>query len=499
MLRIRKFEWKIVSALLVTAAAPLVFTMSMVERLVEESMAIGLNAQVLTSLRAGVDLYKEVIESRMRIVRLQGQMLAADPHLRQAADAGDQDGVRESLEELLERSSWVSQVRLLSGDEPWLEVQSPQEFPRQAWKSKTDRWVVGGEGARRSLEVTFVIQRDFLAASEALRELVVTLEDVERNFQPWTLAYYRVFLLAYSLILAAAVLLGILLARSVTRRVARLVAAAHQASRGDLGVRVEVRAHDEIGQLTEAFNQMMDDIQRGRDRIVYLEKISSWQEIARRLAHEIKNPLTPIQLAVQELHRSYRGEDPKFTAKLSESLEIVEEEVGTLRRMVETFSEFAKMPAVQAQPAELGAFVADFLKHNPQFSGKVSLRPPAGALPVRLDRSLMGRVLNNLIRNGLEASPPGQGVELEVGAADGWGWLRVIDHGPGLSELARQRLFQPYFTTKEHGTGLGLAIVKKIVLQHGGEIGVADGADRGAVFTVRLPLEAAGAGARAGA
>jgi two-component system, NtrC family, nitrogen regulation sensor histidine kinase NtrY len=494
MWQLRKFEWKIVSALLVTAAAPLLFTMFMVERLVEESMAIGLNDQVLTSLHSGVDLYKEVIESRMRIVRLQGQALAQDAGVRQAVELGDREVARAALGELLEGSPWVSRARLLQGREVWLEVKSPEEFPREAWKSKTDRWQLGEGDTAPTLEVTLVIRRGFLAASEALRELVLTLEEVEENFQPWKLAYYRVFLLAYLVILGAAVLLGILLARGVTRRVARLVAAVHQASGGDLGVRVEVHSRDEIGQLTVAFNQMLDDLQRGRDRIVYLEKISSWQEIARRLAHEIKNPLTPIQLAIQELHRSYRGDDPKFTAKLSASVEIVEEEVGTLRRMVETFSAFAKMPAVQPQPAELNAFVADFLKLNPQFSGKVGFAPRAQAVPVRLDRSLMGRVLTNLINNGLEASPAGQGVELEVGGADGWGWLRVIDHGSGLSELARQRLFQPYFTTKERGTGLGLAIVKKIVLQHGGEISATDGVARGAVFTVRLPLEAARAG-----
>jgi nitrogen fixation/metabolism regulation signal transduction histidine kinase len=480
-----KFEWKIVSALLLTAAAPLVIALSMVERLVEESMAVGLNEQVLSSLRSGVELYKEVIESRMRLVRLQAQSLAAHPAIGEALAGGDPAPARAALEAARSESAWVSRVRLGRGADTLLEVSSPEAFPEEDWKSKTDRWEVGPG----YLLVTFVIRRDFLAASEELRELVLTLEEVERDFQPWKLAYYRVFLIIYLGILGAAVLLGVWLARSVTRRVARLSAAARQASQGDLGVRVESRARDEIGLLTDAFNQMMDDIQRSRDRIVYLEKISSWQEIARRLAHEIKNPLTPIQLAVQELHRSYRGEDSRFMTKLNDSLEIVEEEVGTLRRMVETFSEFAKMPAVQTGSADLGVFVGEFLRLNPQFAGQVALRAPAEAVPVRLDRALMGRVLTNLIQNGLQASPPGVPVELEVGAEGGWGWFRVLDHGHGLSALARERLFQPYFTTKEHGTGLGLAIVKKIVLQHGGDISVSEGEDRGCVFSVRIPIE----------
>ncbi|MBN2495842.1 MAG: HAMP domain-containing protein [Deltaproteobacteria bacterium] len=483
MSRIGKFEWKIISALLVTAAAPLLFTLLMVERLVEESMAVGLNEQVLSSLRAGVDLYKEAIESRMRIVRLQGKAAAGDPRLVEALASDDLERARALLEDLQASNASISRIRLLVEDSEKLLLTSPLLLPQEEWKSKTDFWEMS-DGSK--LEVTFVISRDFLEASDALRELVVTLEDVKENFQPWKMGYYRLFLFIYIWILVAAVVLGVLLSRSVTRRVSQLVMATRRAARGDMSVRVTVRGGDEIGSLAEAFNTMMNELHRNRDRIVYLEKISSWQEIARRLAHEIKNPLTPIQLAVQELHRSYQGDDPAFTRKLDDSLEIVEEEVGSLRRMVETFSEFAKMPSVRPSETDLNAFVSDFLKLNPQYSERVCFRPFGKPVPVELDRTLMGRVLSNLIDNGLEASEDGQGVELEVDIGPGWGNLRVIDHGAGLSDEVRQSMFQPYFTTKAQGTGLGLAIVKKIVLQHGGELLVSDGKEDGTVFILRL-------------
>ena len=191
-------------------------------------------------------------------------------------------------------------------------------------------------------------------------------------------------------------------------------------------------------------------------------------------------------MAIQELHRSYQGEDAVFERKLDDSLEIVEEEVGTLRLMVETFSEFAKMPAVRPQSAELNQFVVDYLKLNPQFSERVAFVPCAKDVPVQLDRTLMGRVLSNLIDNGLEASRPGEKVLVSVTRGDDWGTLRVADHGLGLDGHVRERMFQPYFTTKEKGTGLGLAIVKKIVLQHGGEISVAEGEKGGVVFSIRM-------------
>jgi nitrogen fixation/metabolism regulation signal transduction histidine kinase len=485
---VSKFEWKIILALAVTAAAPLLFTMFMVDRLVEESMSVGLNDQVLGNLRTGVDLYKEVIEARLKIVRLQGQALARDPNLLKPGTAVRGEEIRQSLEGLLASNPAIRQARLLAADQELFAADSQELFKEDEYKFKTEQWELGSD---RRLEVTFAISKAFLAASDRLRELVVTLESVQANFQPWKMGYYRLFLFIYTWILVAAVVLGVLLSRSVTKRVATLFSATKRAALGDLTVRVPIKGRDEIGSLTESFNQMMDDIQRGRDRIVYLEKVSSWQDIARRLAHEIKNPLTPIQLAIQELHRSYRGGDAQFGAKLNDSLEIVEEEVGTLRRMVETFSEFAKMPDVQAVSMEISGFVQEFLKHNPHISGRVVFEPPQEPVVVRLDKALMGRVLMNLVTNGLEASPPEGKVTVAIFKGPSWGTLRVSDRGSGLAPEARARIFQPYFTTKTHGTGLGLAIVKKIVLQHGGEIAVEDGKDGGTVFEVRLQLEGA--------
>lgn len=482
--RVGAFEWKIILALLLTAAAPLIFTLLMIGRLVEESMAIGINRQVLTALRDEVDLYKEVIESRMRIIRLQGQALAVNSAFQKEVGIGREDPMKQRLQELLSNNPWITQARVLIGtDTPLAEVNSVKNFPEKDWKFKSDRWnVMPGY----LLELTFAISNEFLDQSDKLRELVQTVETLEANFQPLKIGYYRPFLSIYIWILVAAVLLGVLLSRSVTRRVNSLAQAIQQAGAGNLAVRVSSKSSDEIGMLARAFNIMLDEIQRSRDRIVYLEKVSSWQEIARRLAHEIKNPLTPIQLVIQELHRSYRGDDPVFVGKLKDALEIVEDEVGTLRRMVETFSEFAKMPSAVPMPDELNTFVADFLRHNPQVSERVEFISSPQPVRVELDRALMSRVLINLVNNALEASNARDRVRVEIGDEQDFGTLSVIDKGRGLSPEARERIFQPYFTTKATGTGLGLAIVKKIILQHGGEISVKDGKERGTVFIIRL-------------
>ncbi len=484
MLRLEKFEWKIILALLMTAVAPLVITVVLGERLVEESMLIGLNEQVISGLRSGVELYKENIESRIRIVRLQGEALSKDSGFQRSVRGGAWDKVGEYLDGALSSNHSIARVRVLAGPDTVIDQKSSLSFPEEQWKGKTESWPLS-DGHR--LEVTFVISKSFLEASEKLRQLVVTLESLKANIKPWKAGYYRLFLFIYIWILLAAVGVGVWLSRSVTKRVSALVDATKAAASGDLSVRVPVTGQDEIGLLTTSFNYMLNELYRTRDRIVYLEKVSSWQEIARSLAHEIKNPLTPIQLAVQELHSSYRGDDPVFLSKLNDSLEIVEEEVAALRRMVENFSEFAKMPVVQFMLVDLNAYVADFVRHNPQLAPRVRFTPGEKPLSVNLDRDLMRRVLLNLINNGLEASEPDGLVEIQLGQGPGWVNLRVIDRGIGLTKEVRERLFRPYFTTKATGTGLGLAFVKKVILQHGGEISVEEGAPKGTVMTIRLP------------
>jgi len=479
--RVGKFEWKIMVALLVTAVTPLAFTTVIVDRLVRDSMSVGVNDRVLEGLRIGVDLFKEVIESRLRLARLEARALVHDPALLQALQEGRLAAVSRLLEDTVASQPTIARARLLAAGQPVAEASSG-EFPPQDYKSRLESWEIAGN---YRLEFTLVIDRQFLKTSDNLRELVLTLEEVKKNFGPWQIAYYRLFLFIYVWILGMTMVVAVVLARSVTKRVTRLVQATRLAAGGNLDVRVQVRGRDEIGQLSASFNLMLDEIRRSRDRIVYLEKVSAWQGMAQRLAHEIKNPLTPIQLAVQELHRSYRGDDDSFKDKLDDSLEIVEEEVGTLRRLVETFAEFAKMPPVQAEPVELNAYLADLLKHNPHLAGRVKFIP-GPAQQVQLDRVMMGRAIINLINNGLEASPEHQQVELTSETGQGWVTVRVADSGQGLSVEARERLFQPYFTTKPQGTGLGLAIVKKIVLQHGGEITVTDRNPHGTVFEIRL-------------
>jgi nitrogen fixation/metabolism regulation signal transduction histidine kinase len=362
-----------------------------------------------------------------------------------------------------------------------------------------------------------------LERAGAIRETYDKLQSDRRSV---FLAFYKAFAVLLFMTMVVTVVLGLILARGVTRRINRLAMAINVVAQGDLSVRVPVTGSDELTELARVFNRMLTEMQQSRARIEYLQRIGAWQEMAQRLAHEIKNPLTPIQLAVQECHRKYGGEDSRYGALLDTTLEIVEEEVGTLRRLVGNFSSFARLPQAELTESDLREFLRDCseqLTHLARsdggdgllgedgFAGEASEAEPLGgpqvqitwhipetALPVAIDKQMLRRVLVNLVRNAVQAirdmraagradGATGQ-VSISTQVEPAGVTLLVEDDGPGVPEGTRERIFDPYFTTKVDGTGLGLAIVKKIVVEHGGSIEVGQSARLGgAMFSLHLP------------
>jgi nitrogen fixation/metabolism regulation signal transduction histidine kinase len=290
----------------------------------------------------------------------------------------------------------------------------------------------------------------------------------------------------------------------VSRRVVGLERATQRVATGDLSVRVPETGNDEISALARAFNRMLAEVEQSRARIEYLQRISAWQEMARRLAHEIKNPLTPIQLAVQDIHRRYEGGEPEYKKLLDTTLEVVEDEVGTLRRLVSEFSDFARLPHAELERADLAGFLRE-LADRPLLADDerrsdsesrlresidVKFEVPEGAAFVEMDRQMLRRVVINLVQNAMQAigRVGGSGrVVVRLGTDAGDLVLDVEDSGPGIPDDLREAIFDPYVTTRTDGTGLGLAIVKKIVVEHGGSISASRSELGGAKLRVRLP------------
>ena len=318
-------------------------------------------------------------------------------------------------------------------------------------------------------------------------------------------AVFRAIGAASALVLLVAFIAGFALARATTRKLTTLSEIILRVAGGDLRARVPDLGQDELGQLGAAFNGMLDELDSASRKLSYLQKIGAWQEMARRIAHEIKNPLTPIQLAVQQLREKDPGTSPAFTKMLQTSVEIVEDEIESLRRMVTSFSRFAKVPEVHLVPVELARVIEEFDRAYGHLTEReadvLEVSPVPPDLTILGDRQLLKQCLVNLVENAVLSQrergpvhvrvsvrpmPPEPGVD--PGLAPVACELRIDDNGPGIDLERRERVFEPYESTRKEGTGLGLAIVKKVVLDHGGEVRVDDSELGGAAIVIRLPL-----------
>ena len=303
------------------------------------------------------------------------------------------------------------------------------------------------------------------------------------------------FLRYTSVVLAAGgILMGIGLAWWATARVTRpvraLAASAGKVAAGNWDTTVEVTAGDEIGQLARAFNRMTQELVGQRERLVQAERVAAWRELARRLAHELKNPLFPLQITVENLQRARDQHTEQFDEVFRESTATLIAELENLKLIVGRFSDFAKMPTPQKQPVQLNELAGEAVQlFQPQLAqagvtGRIDLDP---RLPtVAADPEQITRVLRNLILNAIDAMPHGGTLAVRTKAHGSGVQLEVSDTGQGLTPEECDRLFTPYYTTKTHGTGLGLAIVQSVISDHHGRIAVESQPGRGTTFRIQL-------------
>jgi len=299
---------------------------------------------------------------------------------------------------------------------------------------------------------------------------------------------------AFALVLlagaAGAGLAGAALARRITRPIEALRAAAARVAAGELGVRVGVQADGEVGDLVRAFDAMSADLALGRVRLAQAERVAAWREVARRLAHEIKNPLTPIAMSVETLRDARAAGRPDFGEIFDESTRAIGEEVRRLKRIVDEFGRFARLPPPERAPVAPEELAASVLALFPSPPAGVELRREVepGLPRVMADRDQILQVLLNLVSNALDAMAAAGGV-LTVGARREGDRVAITvrDTGPGISPADQPRLFEPYFTTKPGGTGLGLAIARRIAEEHGGTLELEEGRAGGTTFVLVLP------------
>ena len=291
-----------------------------------------------------------------------------------------------------------------------------------------------------------------------------------------------------------AILLSSWASARVTRPVVQLARAAQDVASGDWNTSVEVEGHDEVAQLAESFNRMTTELLAQKERLVQTERVAAWRELARRLAHELKNPLFPLQLTVENLIRAKSQNSEIFEEIFRESSQTLLAEISNLKGIIGRFSEFSKMPQPQLQRVQVNEvveavarlFQAQFQAHGGN-TIQCDIELGRGLQPIAADPELLHRALSNLVLNAMDAMPDGGTLTLRTRTDDGNITVEVSDTGSGLTPEECDRIFTPYYTSKKHGTGLGLAIVQSVVSDHGGRISIRSEPGKGTTFVIALP------------
>ncbi len=291
-----------------------------------------------------------------------------------------------------------------------------------------------------------------------------------------------------------AVLVSSWAAARVTRPVEQLANAAQEVAAGNWNTRVDVTGDDELGQLADSFNRMTTELLGQKERLVQAERVAAWRELARRLAHELKNPLFPLQLTVENLVRARQQNPEQFEEIFRESSRTLLAEIANLKGIIGRFSDLSKMPQPQLKVLQLNDVarsVAQLFQGQLDAPGRAKITCQLELEPymeqIAADAELLHRALSNLVLNAIEAMPQGGTLTLRTRNEHGKALIEIADTGAGMTLEECERIFTPYYTSKKHGTGLGLAIVQSIVSDHGGRIRVQSWPSRGTTFVIELP------------
>lgn len=499
--RFSGIRFRLALAIALTAAIPVAAAVVLARSLVQQATERSYVPELQTHLDQAFAAYGDLAKQTKRAMRLQARVIATSSPI-VAIDLNQRAQTEQALAGVMSQYPDVAGLEV-TDSEGEVRARVGRDEPVDEERELSLRVEVPLADSDSTLVVTSVTPKAPFDEFDRLGAFLEAYASLARRREVDEQTYVLAFAVLLVGTIGIAVTVGSRLARGVVRRIADLAKATGEAGRGNLSVRVREEPADEVGQLGRAFNTMLTEIEGSRSRIEYLSRLASWQEMARRLAHEIKNPLTPIQLAVQEVHQRLRNVPPEDRKVLDLTLEIVEAEVLTLRRLVKEFSEFARLPQSALEPVSLRGFLAD-LEEELTLSplGTLGLEPegnpnmkvrwdlPATDVQVPLDTQMMRRVLLNLVRNSVQAARGRPEVTVWVKAQIGDRVeLIVEDDGPGIEPALRAQIFEPYVTTKNDGTGLGLAIVKKVVMDHQGAVEVQSRDQGGARFVLTLPLQ----------
>lgn len=499
----RKLRTKIIAVLILAVFLPVIPLSLLVSGLVNQSYRIGVNPQVAQALENGVFFSKALYDwQRRQLALLLEEMaaqanptipgrvqrfLGAHPLL---ADSATWRILGAGYADAAGRIRWqrAAGIDSLPAVDPRLFSQVSPSRPSLIVSDRRNNLFIALRRLPRYRGYLYLAARlnpEFLQRGDQTLRVYQIFRTLDLNRHSFPHRFLIAFVALTLLLLTLTVLAGIWISGRLTAPLTLLVKGTEEIGRGNLDYRLPLtRRRDETARLMRHFNLMAEALQQNQRRLIYLEKMALWQQIARKLAHEIKNPLTPIQLTLQQLVDQYDDSNPAYRALLNECSQIINEEIGSLRRLVSEFSEFGRLPEADVRPNDLRKLLREIaLLYTERV--RLNLTEPLPEFPFDYDR--LRRVLINLVENALQADTGGHPVEIGARMAGGLLRLTVRDHGPGIPKELRDKIFEPYFTTKKSGMGLGLAITRLIVEEHGGSIRLESAPGKGSTFVIELP------------
>ncbi len=467
------------------------------------------NPGVQRALEGSLEVARDLMARTKNDLRQRGQLLAADPALESPIDP---ERVRQRLAGAYNLDvvqlystdgkllSEFTRDPLLTGPGPIPDVTRLADFT-DPFVEDSERGLlayVGYAGEPGSTEWILVagiyLEPDFYQR----------LDDLSRG-----VAYYRqvavlkrvnqkAVLLALGLVVVGLGLGSVWIARRLADRVSRPVVnlgrGMERVARGEDQVRVSPEGSAEVEHLIETFNAMSGELSRSRRELARAERLAAWREVARRMAHEMKNALTPITFSLHKLKRAETLVPEGERERMRGAVVTIMEEMEGLQRLAGSFSELARLPVPEFARMDLGEVVDAAVAGADDDDLKLSWSPPEAPVQVDGDRTLLRQALANVIRNASDAVGPEGHVWIKLESEGTLARITVEDDGPGWPGEARDQVLEPYFTTKSQGTGLGLSLVQRTMLLHGGSVELEDRPGGGARVVLTLPLEAGGPG-----
>lgn len=508
----KKIRTKIIFIFLATVLLPVIPLSVLVYNLINQSYHVGVNPGVKQALEEGLRFSKMAYDLHRRQLSdaLQTFSRSLAPAFRRPGTTGEAVLEHLPLDTLVWKPLRLSLIDR-EGNRIWQYDFQPEGsqpidpvLRNQLNNPQRERLIV----SRRKENLFTAIQRlpdsqghvQYLFLQVRMNPALLAAADqvlqTNQMYQALDLTHHSLpshFLFAFValtlILLSLIVLVAIWISSRITAPLTLLVEGTREIGKGNLDYRIPaLRREDEVAQLVTYFNLMADQLKENQERLIYLEKMAAWQQMARKLAHEIKNPLTPIQLSIQQLVDKYSPASPEYSQLLAECAGIINEEIGSLRRLVSEFSEFGRLPELQLVKGDVNRLLRE-LKHL--YSEKLVLELDERLPELYFDPDRVRRALINLIENGLQADPAGRPVIVTTYSENHKVCIRVKDFGTGIPEALRSKIFEPSFSTKKEGMGLGLAITRLIVEEHGGKIQVDSRVGEGTSFTIKFP--AAGA------